>query len=281
MHGLGNDFMVVDARALAADPDAATVRALADRRRGVGFDQLLLLDAAPPGDEARPAADFAVRIRNADGSVAEQCGNGMRCVALYVRRRGLGGRAELAFDTPAGRVHARFLAGGEVTCEMGLPRLAPETVPFVAPPGPPRAPAPPATHELELEGRTVRLGVLSMGNPHAVLEVEEVTAAPVAGLGSAIGAHARFPEGANVGFMQIVNRRLVRLRVHERGAGETLACGSGACAAVVAGRLWGRLAEAVEVELPGGRLRVAWDGEGEPVWMTGPASWVYEGVIDS
>lgn len=220
----------------------------------------------------RADADFGYRIFNADGSEAEQCGNGLRCVAKFVRDRRLTARREIRFATRAGVAAARLEGGGKVTVDMGPPTLDPERIPFVAERAQP-------SHALDLEGRTVVIAAISMGNPHAVVEVEDVASAPVATLGPAIERHPRFPAGANVGFVAFRSRTAVDLRVHERGAGETRACGTGACAAVVAGVLWGRLDARVEVRLPGGTLEVQWEGPGHSVMMTGPAVTVFQGRI--
>jgi diaminopimelate epimerase len=267
MHGLGNDFAIFDARDAPFDPEPDTVRRLADRRFGIGCDQLLVLD--PP---RAPGSDVAYRVYNASGEPAEQCGNGARCIAALVAKE-LQSDA-LALESPAGVVHARVEADGRVALQMAVPSFEPADVPFDA------APARAAEYEVDAGGERVRLAVASMGNPHAVIRVPDVDAAPVARIGAALGRHARFPAGVNVGFMQVLSRTHVRLRVYERGAGETLACGTGACAAVAVGRNAGVLDEFVAVDLRGGRLMVSWAGAGEPVWMTGPAERVYEGHID-
>jgi diaminopimelate epimerase len=269
MHGLGNDFAIFDATVAPFEPDAATVRRIADRRLGIGCDQVLVLD--PPRDAGSVAA---YRIYNASGEPAEQCGNGARCLAALVAPRVPDGRAEtLRLDSPAGLVLARVAGDGEVEVRMGVPRFDPAQVPFVAAE---RAPL----YEVDAAGEPVSLGVVSMGNPHAVVQVADVDAAPVARVGAALERHPRFPAGVNVGFMQVLSRSHVRLRVHERGVGETLACGTGACAAVAVGRDRNLLDERVNVDLRGGRLMVSWTGAGEPVWMSGPAERVYEGYID-
>jgi diaminopimelate epimerase len=268
MHGLGNDFAIFDARESPFDPDPATVRRLADRRFGIGCDQLLVLD---PARAAGSAA--AYRVYNASGEPAEQCGNGARCIAALVAGALSGPTHALALDSPAGVVHARIERDGLVAVQMAVPDFEPADVPFDAPA---RAPA----YEVDANGERVRLAVVSMGNPHAVLRVPAVDDAPVARVGAALERHARFPSGVNVGFMQILSRTHARLRVYERGAGETLACGTGACAAVAVGRDAGVLDEFVAVDLRGGRLMVSWAGAGAPVWMTGPAERVYEGHID-
>jgi len=268
MHGLGNDFVVIEDRTGRLALARERVRALADRRRGVGCDQVLVVRAGAG------AADFALAIYNQDGSEAAQCGNGVRCVAALLQRRGLARDGAVTLATRGGPVHCRVERPGWVRADMGVPRLAPQDVPFVA-----SAPAP--SYPLSLGHRSVEIGAVSIGNPHAVLTVDDVAEAPVAALGPRIQAHPRFPEGANVGFMQVVGPTHIRLRVYERGAGETLACGSGACAAVVVARGLGLAGAApVAVDLPGGRLEVSWAGEGERLWMSGPVSWVFEGVIE-
>ena len=269
MHGLGNDFVVIDGINQSVTPDPVWIRGLADRHFGIGCDQVLLVEASD-----RPEADFRYRIFNADGSEVEQCGNGARCFARFVRDRGLTDKDELRVVTAGGLLQLRIQPDGRVAVDMGQPRLEPGDVPFFATERAPRYPI--AADGLELE-----IGVVSMGNPHAVLLVDNVERAPVAHLGPLLERHGRFPQRANVGFMQIVAPDYIRLRVFERGAGETLACGSGACAAVVVGRLWGRLWPNVRVGLPGGELSIHWAGEGESVTMTGPATTVFEGWIES
>lgn len=268
MQGLGNDFVVFDGvtRPVSLTPDK--IRRLADRRFGVGCDQVLLVEPATSG-----GADFRYRIFNADGTEVEQCGNGARCVARFVHDRGLAAGREVIFETLAGPVRTRLQDDGRVSVEMGAPRLDPAQVPF-------EAPRPQLVYDLEVNGEVVAVSVLSMGNPHAVQLVPDVQAAAVHAQGPKIERHRRFPKRANVGYMQVVDRRRIRLRVWERGVGETLACGTGACAAVVAGRLRGLLDDTVEVHLPGGVLAVSWAGEGNPVWLTGPAETVFEGTID-
>jgi diaminopimelate epimerase len=268
MHGLGNDFVVIDAinQTVALEPEH--IRHLADRRFGVGCDQILLVEASKRVD-----ADFRYRIFNADGGEVEQCGNGARCFARFVRDRGLTHKNELRVETLAGLMQLRFLPDDQVAVDMGQPRLEPADVPFLATE---RA----LRYALAADGMELEIGVVSMGNPHAVLVINDVDQAPVAHLGPLLERHSRFPKRVNVGFMQIVAPDHIRLRVFERGAGETLACGSGACAAVVAGRLWDRLWPNVRVELPGGELEIHWTGEGKSVTMTGPAVTVFEGWIE-
>ena len=268
MHGLGNDFVVIDALTRSIRLSAEQVRLFADRHLGVGCDQVLLVEAP-----RSPEADFRYRIFNADGSEVEMCGNGVRCLARFVREHGLTTKDRLTVETLAGLVHLELEPDGQGTVDMGTPQLEPADIPFIAP-------ARAVRYPLEVAGGTVEIGAVSMGNPHAVLQVEDVATAPVARLGPLIERHERFPRRVNVEFMQVIDPAHIRLRVHERGAGETLACGTGACAAVVAGRLQGLLGERVTVELPGGTLRIDWNEEGAPVRMTGPATRVFEGRIE-
>ncbi len=266
MQGAGNDFVVLDTLRGAPLPDPALARRLADRHFGVGCDQIMVVTASTRAD-----CRYGYRIYNADGSEAGQCGNGARCIARYLaREHGL--RSGEQLDSPAGAIAVEFCTDGEVELAMGMPSLDPVEVPFVA-----AAPAP--RYPIEVDDQTLDIAVVSMGNPHAVLVVDSVRAAPVDRLGPALATHPRFPEGANVGFVERIDRGHLRLRVHERGVGETLACGSGACAAVVALRMLGELDEVVEVSLPGGRLRVSWPGPGSPVQLAGPAEFVFEGVL--
>lgn len=268
MHGAGNDFVVFDGvhQSLRFTPER--VRRIADRHFGIGCDQVLVVE--PPTGSG---ADFRYRIYNADGSEVEQCGNGARCFAQFVRDRGLTDKTEIEVETLGGRIRPRIESNGEVVVDLGVPRFEPAEIPFTAA-------ARALDYDIDMDGERVRIGAVALGNPHAVLRVDDVERAPVAVLGPAIERHPRFPRGANVSFMQIIDRTHARLRVYERGAGETLACGSGACAATIMGRLWGRLDESVDVALPGGTLRVAWAGAGQPVWLAGPAVTVYEGTID-
>ncbi len=270
MHGLGNDFVIFDGMRQEINLSREQIRRLAQRRFGIGCDQVLLLEAP---DE--PGADVRYRIFNADGAEVEQCGNGARCVAKFLRARGLvpAERGEIIAKTAKGRLKLVLDADGEVTVDMGVPNLEPAQIPLAVPDRAPR-------YRIPLGGRIFLVGGVSMGNPHAVLEVEDVERAPVADIGARLAAHPLFPEGVNVGFMQVQDRRHLCLRVFERGVGETLACGSGACAAVVIGRLWSLLDASVEVSLPGGRLEIHWEGEGETVSMKGPATHVFEGTID-
>jgi len=278
MHGAGNDFVLLDATRAPLDLDAAQLRRLGDRRFGVGADQILIVEAS-----AAPGVDFRYRIFNgASGDEVEQCGNGARCFVRFVRARGLSDKKTLVVETLNRRLELREQADGRVTVDMGAPDFEPLHVPFdttwLAPrsveSGLPLWP-------VELgEGRSVTVAVVSMGNPHAVQLVADVDAAPVAAQGPLLERHARFARGVNAGFMQVVARDAIRLRVFERGAGETLACGTGACAAVAVGIRLGLLDAKVDVETRGGRLTIEWAGEGAPVLMTGPAETVFEGEID-
>lgn len=267
MHGLGNDFVVIDGVRQAVSLSAHDIRALADRHFGVGCDQLLLLQPPRTAD-----ADFTYRIFNADGGEVEHCGNGARCAARFVRAQGLSTKTTLNFDTLGGPVRPRLLSDDLVEVEMGVPTFEPARIPFAAP-------AAALDYALDVGGDTVTIAALAIGNPHAVLRVEDVEHAPVAVLGPAIESHARFPRRVNVGFLQFLSRTEGRLRVYERGAGETLACGTGACAAYVAGVRWGLFDPQARLHLPGGALDLAWAGPGEPVFMTGPAVTVFEGTL--
>ncbi|MCP5141261.1 MAG: diaminopimelate epimerase [Gammaproteobacteria bacterium] len=278
MHGLGNDFVVIERLTQQVELDAQRVRALADRRFGVGCDQLLVVD---PSDH--PEADFRYRIFNADGGEVEQCGNGARCFARYVRDHGFTDKDEIVVNTAAGLIRPRILADGQVEVNMGRPWLEPAEIPF-------KADARASDYEFEVGGETLRIAAVSMGNPHAVLRVDDVDTAPVERLGPLIESHPRFPRRVNAGFMQVVARDHIRLRVFERGVGETLACGTGACAAMVAGRIQGWLDSVVNVDVPGGRLVIRWPADGrqnnvhnnndlQPVMMTGPVATVFEGEI--
>ncbi len=268
MHGLGNDFVVIDNRSGRLQADAARMRFLADRRRGVGCDQVLLLEQAWDSN-----ADFRYRIFNADGGEVEQCGNGARCIARFVHEAGFCERDELSFETVKGIIRTRREANGQVTVDMGGPCFEPAKIPFISEQSAPR-------YLLDLADGEVEVGVVSMGNPHAVLQVSDVDDAPVVTLGPAIQSLGCFPQGVNVGFMQILDPGAIRLRVFERGVGETAACGSGACAAVVVGRRQGLLESIVDVALSGGHLLIQWDGEQGPVLMTGAATRVYEGSME-
>ncbi len=278
MQGAGNDFVLLDATRAPLDLDAAQLRRLADRRFGVGADQILIVEPS-----AAPGVDFRYRIFNgASGDEVEQCGNGARCFVRFVRARGLTDKKTLAVETMNRRLELREQADGRVTVDMGAPDFEPLHVPFDTTGLAPRS----VESGLPLwpvelgAGRSVALAVVSMGNPHAVQVVADVDAAPVATEGPLLERHARFARGVNAGFMQVVARHAIRLRVFERGAGETLACGTGACAAVAVGIRLGLLDAKVDVETRGGRLTIEWSGEGAPVLMTGPAETVFEGEIE-
>ncbi|MDD2768276.1 MAG: diaminopimelate epimerase [Methylococcus sp.] len=268
MHGLGNDFVVIDAVRQTVSLDTSALQRLADRHYGVGCDQILLVEP-PPSD----AVDFRYRIFNADGGEVAQCGNGARCFARFVREKGLIDRDEIRVETASGRMVLRLEAGGKVCVEMGVPRHAPAEVPLAAA-------EERLSYVVQAGGIDWAFGAVSMGNPHAVIVVPDIDAAPVERVGSALERHELFPERANIGFMQILGPHHARLRVYERGTGETLACGSGACAAAVVGRLQGVLQDPVRIDLPGGSLDIRWGGRGTPVYMSGPAVTVFEGSIE-
>lgn len=257
MHGLGNDFVVIEAASDAAVPDPARWRALADRHTGIGFDQALVI--LPP---RQAGATAFYRIFNADGSEVEQCGNGARCVAEWLRLAGH--RGPLKLDCPGGRIEANFEHSGAIAVNMGVPQF-PNT----------------GTTTLDIDGTTVTFTQVSMGNPHIVMLVDDVDTAPVAALGARLESHPLFPQRTNVGFLQIIDAGHARLRVFERGVGETLACGTGACAAMAAGRRLGLLGEQTEISLPGGKLTLRWPGAGEPLWMIGPASVSFRGSVEN
>ena len=268
MHGLGNDFVVIDAISQSIDLNTDQLRLIADRRLGVGCDQILLVEAP-----RRPEVDFTYRIFNADGSEVEQCGNGARCFARFVHDKGMSAKSDIPVATASGVIQLHLEKDGQVTVNMGAPIFEPARIPFVAE-------APADSYRLDVNDESLDISVVSMGNPHAVLRVEDIETAPVGRLGAQIEAHPRFPQRVNAGFMQVLDRRHIRLRVFERGSGETLACGSGACAAVVAGRQRGWLDDTVSVSLRGGELRISWAGGTEPVMMTGPAVSVFEGELN-
>lgn len=269
MHSLGNDFVVLDGVRGTVEPTAPMVRRLADRRRGVGCDQVLVVQPA-----SHLGADYRYRIFNADGEEVEHCGNGVRCLARFIHDAGLSGARRLRVETQGGRLTEITLeADGSVAVDMGPPELEPARIPF-------RAQHRRSRYPLRTSRGELRIAAVSMGNPHAVLEVDDVDHAPVELLGPEIERHSRFPARVNVGFMQRLGPGRIRLRVFERGVGETPACGTGACAAVVAGRLTEELDPSVAVELPGGELMVHWPGEGRSVWMSGPATTVFRGEMD-
>ena len=267
MHGIGNDFVVLNCleQEFRLTPDQ--IRLLGDRHFGIGFDQLLVIGPARHKD-----ADVSYRIYNNDGGEVAQCGNGARCIAAYLYERGIVHKDEIVAETSEGLLRLYHLADGRIRVNMGVPHLEPAEIPLRADK---RSPA----YHFTINNQDIAFSAVSMGNPHAVLLVDNVDTAKVEVMGPLIQQQANFPEGVNVGFMQIIDPGHIRLRVYERGAGETLACGSGACAAVVTGRLEEKLGENVDVGLTGGHLLVSWQGEGEPVWITGPATFVYEGRI--
>jgi diaminopimelate epimerase len=267
MHGLGNDFMVIDLVTQHAQLTPRLIRLWSDRHTGIGFDQLLVVE--PPGN---PEMDFRYRIYNADGNEVEQCGNGARCFARFVVDKRLTAKSDIQVETAGGPITLNIQADGQITVDMGAPRLSPAQIPFAAE-------TESILCELKVEDETLQISALSMGNPHCITLVDDVDTYPVERLGPLIERHIRFPKGVNAGFMQLVDRHHARLRVFERGVGETRACGTGACAAAVAGIRMGRLASPVQIELPGGNLQIEWAGPGEPVMMTGPATRVYEGQI--
>jgi diaminopimelate epimerase len=268
MHGLGNDFIVFDAPRPHEVPTPAQLRRLADRRTGIGFDQALVLSAP-----RSPGTDVYYRIFNADGTEVEQCGNGARCIATLVARRNARRERPMRLGSPGGVVDAVMRDDGLVSVAFGVPDFDPRSLPF-------EAAAEAASYRIDLSSGPVEFGAVSIGNPHAVIRVASVADAPVDTVGPAMENHARFPRRVNVGFVEIVSPEHVRLRVFERGTGETLACGTGACAAVAIGRRHGPLADEVRVDTRGGRLIVGWRGPGEPIWLTGPAETSFEGQIE-
>jgi len=268
MHGLGNDFVVLDATRAPLELNCGQLRRIADRHFGVGCDQILQVEKP-----RQPDTDFYYRIFNADGGEVGQCGNGARCFVRYVREHALTDKSEIRVGTQGGVIVPRLEADGQVTVDMGVPEFEPSRIPFLAEC---RA----LTYPLEVGGGMVEISVLSMGNPHAVQVTADLEVAPVLTEGARIEVHPRFPERVNAGYMQVVSRSHIRLRVFERGAGETLACGSGACAAVVAGIQRGLLERRVTVTTRGGDLSILWEGEGRPVRMTGPAVTVFEGELE-
>lgn len=268
MHGLGNDFVVIDAIHQKVQLTTSQIQHLADRHFGIGFDQLLLVEKPISHN-----AEFKYRIFNADGSEVSQCGNGARCFARFVRDKGLTPHDDILVDTNAGQLVLHLTKDGLVTVNMGIPRHEPKDIPLLMSPAS-------TQYELLIHDKLYRFGAVSMGNPHAVLIVDNIHTAPVTELGKLLESHAIFPERANIGFMQIINPDYIKLRVYERGSAETLACGSGACAAVVVGIEQGYLSDTVIVELLGGHLNIHWQGRGTPVMMTGAAISVFDGVID-
>jgi len=268
MQGLGNDFVVFNAINQAVNLTTAQLRHIADRHFGIGCDQILLVEKA-----TRSEVDFGYRIYNADGGEVQQCGNGARCFVRFVRDHGLSNKTALRVETLSGIIEPRLLDNGEVGVNMGTPHFAPAEIPFVAD-------ASALTYPLQVGEHQIQIAALSMGNPHAVLRVNDLDSAPVAILGAAIAVHPRFPQGVNAGFMQIVTPHEISLRVFERGAGETLSCGTGACAAAVAGISNGWLQTPVTVHTRGGDLTIEWAGEAQAVMMRGPATLVFEGEIE-
>lgn len=268
MHGLGNDFVVIDALSQPVALTPAQLRFIADRHFGIGCDQILLVETPTV-----PGVDFRYRIYNADGGEVEQCGNGVRCFARFVLDKHLTDKREISVETQAGIINTQIEANGLVTVNMGVPQFAPADIPFLAD-------ILASVYTLEIAGQPISIGAVSMGNPHAVMQVDNIDTAPVATLGPQIERHASFPRRVNAGFMQIIDRSHIRLRVYERGVGETRACGTGACAAVAVGRKQGLLDETVTVDLPGGTLLIRLVEEGGPLWMTGPAVSVFEGKIE-
>ncbi|SDT18868.1 diaminopimelate epimerase [Halopseudomonas xinjiangensis] len=267
MHGLGNDFMVIDLVTQQAQLSPRLIRQWSDRHTGIGFDQLLVVE--PPG---QPDVDFRYRIFNADGSEVEQCGNGARCFARFVQDKRLTAKSEIHVETSGGLITLSVRDDGQVTVNMGAPRFTPADIPF-------QADQEALTYPLEVDGQLYDVAAVSMGNPHCVALVSDLQQLPLAQLGPLFENHARFPKRVNAGFMQIVDKHHARLRVFERGVGETQACGTGACAAAVAGIRAGHVVSPVTIELPGGPLQIEWAGPGQPVMMTGPAVRVYEGQI--
>ena len=267
MHGLGNDFMVIDMVTQHAQLSPKLIRQWSDRRLGIGFDQLLVVE--PPSD---PDVDFRYRIFNADGSEVEQCGNGARCFARFVQDKRLTAKSQIEVETASGRITLHVHQDGQVTVNMGVPRLQPRQVPF-------QADNEALSYSLQVAEQTLEVAVVSMGNPHCVTLVKDVDNYPVATIGPLIERHPRFAQQVNAGFLQVIDQHHARLRVHERGVGETRACGTGACAAAVTGMRLGLLRSPVNIRLPGGTLKIEWAGNGQPVMMTGPASRVYEGQI--
>ncbi|WP_217541534.1 diaminopimelate epimerase [Vibrio metschnikovii] len=267
MHGLGNDFMVVDCITQNVFFSPELIRRLANRHTGVGFDQLLVVEA--PYD---PETDFHYRIFNADGSEVEQCGNGARCFARFVRMKGLTNKYSLSVSTKKGKIILSIEEDDQVCVNMGVPEFEPSKIPF-------RAKQAEKTYIMRVDEQTLFCGAVSMGNPHVVTVVEDIATAEVERIGPLLESHERFPERVNAGFMQVVNRQQINLRIYERGAGETQACGSGACAAVAVGILQDLLDDTVTVNLPGGRLEISWQGPGQPLYMTGPATHVFDGQL--
>lgn len=270
MHGLGNDFVMIDAIHQSVSLSPEQLRFLSDRHFGVGCDQILLVEKP-----IRTDADFRYRIFNADGSEVGQCGNGARCFARYVRDKQLNLNTVIRVETQSDLLTLTHNEDDTISVNMGVPKFESNQIPLLAE----LAETQKTDYTLEVEGKTIHFGAVSMGNPHAVLQVEQLDSAPVHTLGPVLEQHSLFPERANIGFMQIDNQHAIQLRVYERGAGETVACGSGACAAAVIGIKQQLLTTPVTVTLPGGRLVIDWQGKGEPVMMTGTATTVFEGTL--
>ncbi len=267
MHGIGNDFVVLDCRSRPFALDAAQIARIGNRHTGIGFDQLLTIEPARD-----PSCAFYYGIYNSDGSSSGQCGNGVRCIAAWLRRAGALGAGATRLESPSGPVRVELLGDSRVRVDMGVPRFAPDEIPLTLPQA--------DIYTLQVLNQPVQFGAVSMGNPHAVIEVADVAMAPLETIGATLSTNTHFPQGCNAGFAQIVNRAQIKLRVWERGAGATLACGTGAGAAVAVLRQRGKLDAIVAVELPGGRLEISWDGPGNTLWMTGPAAFVFEGEWD-
>ena len=267
MQGIGNDFVVVDAYTKPVFLSQSQIRRIADRHFGVGCDQLLMVERP-----TQPDTDFRYRIFNADGGEVEQCGNGARCFVRFVHDKGLSNKTEIRVETASGIITPALESNGQVTVNMGIPHFEPSSIPFIADKISP-------IYQLTVENKEIVISALSMGNPHAVQIIDNVDTAPVMQQGPLIESHARFPQRVNAGYMQILERQHIRLRVFERGSGETLACGTGACAASVAGIQLSKLESPVLVSMRGGELVIRWDGPNSPVWMTGPAETVFDGQI--
>ncbi|CAM4272457.1 diaminopimelate epimerase [Pseudoalteromonas ostreae] len=267
MHGLGNDFVVIDNITQNVFLSRDQIKKLADRHFGIGFDQLLMVEAP-----YSPDLDFHYRIFNADGNEVEQCGNGARCFARFVRMKGLTNKHKVTVSTKSGNLTLYIEKDGQVTVNMGHPNFEPSKIPL-------KATKRELTYIIRAEEHTVFSGAVSMGNPHCVLEVDDIETADVSTLGPLLENHERFPQRVNVGFMQVINSEHIKLRVWERGVNETLACGTGACAAMVIGQIQSKLSTTVQVDLPGGSLQIRWQGEGHPVRMTGPAEHVFDGQV--
>jgi diaminopimelate epimerase len=267
MHGLGNDFVLIDCVNQSVNLSLDQLRNIANRRLGIGCDQILLIE------RTESDADFRYRIFNSDGGEVEQCGNGARCLVSYVYEKGMTQKKEISVETLGGIIFPKLEINGEVTVNMGAPKFEPKEIPFIADKRM-------LTYLLEVNEKQIEFSILSMGNPHAIQIVEDINQSTVLAEGSLIESHSRFPKHVNAGYMQIVNREHINLRVYERGAGETLSCGTGACAAVVAGITRGLLDSRVTVSTAGGNLSICWEGDNNPVWMTGPAISVFDGEIE-